>query len=156
MGALAGVRSMSAPGVVSQLSEAGLIPEDDSPMAWLNHPAVDKALKLLAAGELVADKLPFVPARTHPGPLAARALTGGVSGAAISTATKRPWWVGAIIGAAAAVGATFGAHKLRKWITEEHHVPDTVVGLVEDAVVAGCLYVLMSSLKSQRESIARD
>ena len=72
MGALAGVRSMSAPGVVSQLSEAGLIPEDDSPMAWLNHPAVDKALKLLAAGELVADKLPFVPARTHPGPLAAR------------------------------------------------------------------------------------
>ena len=155
MGAVAGMRAMSAPAVVSKFSDAGLIPEDGSPIAWLQHPAVGTALKVLATGELVADKLPFVPARTQAGPLAGRALSGGIGGAAIFTATKRPWWMGALIGAAAAVGASFGAYKLRKWVTEEQHIPNTVVGLVEDAVAAGFVYVVMSSLKAHSQDGAR-
>lgn len=151
MGAIAGLRSMSAPAVVSQLSDAGLIPEEGSPVAWLHHPGVAKTLTVLATSELIADKLPFLPARTEVGPLAARALTGGISGAAICSAARRPWWIGALIGAGAAVGATFGAVKLRKWITKEHNVPSAVVGIVEDAVVAGCGYLVMSSLKSKHE-----
>jgi uncharacterized membrane protein len=145
---------MSAPAVVSQLSDSGLIPEEGSPMAWLHHPGVTKALKLLAAGELVADKLPFIPARTQAGPLAARAVTGGISGAAICSATKRPWWVGALLGGSAAIGASFGAYKLRKFLTEEKKLPNTLVGVLEDAVVAGCSYSVLSSLKSRTEAVA--
>ncbi len=151
MGAVAGMRSMSAPAVVSQLSDSGLIPEEGSPMAWLHDPRVTKALKVLATGELIADKLPFIPSRTKAGPLAARALTGGISGAAVCSAARRPWWAGALIGAGAAVGASFGAYKLRKWITEERHVPNVVVGVVEDAIVAGCGYIVLSSLKSKNQ-----
>jgi uncharacterized membrane protein len=148
MGAVAGLRSLSAPAVVSQLSNSRLIP-DESPLAWLHHPGVSKALTVLATGELIADKLPFIPARTKAGPLAARALTGGLSGAAIFSARKRPWWIGALIGASAAVGATYGAYKLRKRITEEYNVPDTVVAIFEDALVAGCGYLALSSLTSK-------
>jgi uncharacterized membrane protein len=145
---------MSAPAVVSQLSKSGLIPEQ-SPLAWLHHPGVSKTLAVLATGELIADKLPFIPARITPGPLTARAITGGLSGAAIFSAKKRSWWVGALIGAAAAVGASFGAYKLRKRITEEYKIPGFVVGIAEDAFAAGCGYLVLSSLKPQ-PGILRD
>jgi uncharacterized membrane protein len=153
MGAVAGMRSMSAPAVVSQLAGSGLIPADGSPVAWLSHPGVTKALKVLATGELVADKLPFIPSRTSPAPLAARAVTGAISGAAICGVAKRSWWIGALIGAGAAIGASFGAHKLRKWATEEQNVPNVVMGLVEDAVVAGSSYLVLSSIKSAQRAI---
>jgi uncharacterized membrane protein len=154
IGAAAGIRSMSGPNVISQLSEAGLMPAEGSPMAWLQNPAVHKAINVLAGGEMLADKLPFLPARTDVGPMAARAITGGLSGAAVCAAVRRPWWIGALIGAAAAIGASFGATKLRKWITEDQHVPNSVAGLIEDAVVVGSTYLVMSSLKSQRQAIA--
>jgi uncharacterized membrane protein len=153
MGAVAGIRAMSAPAVVSQLSDSGLIPEEGSPMAWLHHPGVSKALQVVATGELIADKLPFIPARTQAGPLAARAITGGISGAAVFTAAKRRWWIGALIGAGAAIGASFGAAKLRKWITEEFKIPNNVVGVVEDAVVVGAGYLVLSSLKSHKGAL---
>lgn len=146
---------MSAPAVITQLSEAGLMPEDGSPMAWLQNPAVHKAINILAGGEMLADKLPFLPARTDIGPLAARGITGSISGAAVCTAMRRPWWIGALIGAAAAIGATFGATKLRKWATEDQHLPNSVVGLIEDAVVVGSTYLVMSSVKSHRRAISQ-
>ena len=148
MGAIAGMRSMSAPKMVSQFSEVGIIPEDGAPMAWLNHPTVSKALDFLSTGERIADKLPFIPARTQAGPLIARGLSGGISGAAISARTKRPWWAGALIGAATAIGASFGAYRLRKWIHDEFKIPDAVTGVVEDAVVAAAGYMVLSTLKS--------
>ncbi len=152
LGAMAGMRSMSAPAVISQFSEAGLIPEQGSTEGFLNHPAVSKVLKVLSAGEKMADKVPAMPARTDAAPLVARGLSGGVSGAAIFSRSKRPWWAGALIGAAAAIAASFAAYRLRKYVHEEFGIPDTVVGLVEDAVVAGCGYVVLFSLKSQAES----
>jgi uncharacterized membrane protein len=149
MGAIAGMRSMSPPKVVSQFSEVGLIPEEGSPLAFLNHPTVSKVLQVLSTGEKIADKLPFMPARTKAGPLVTRGLSGGLSGAAIFARTKRPWWAGALIGAGTAIAASFAAYKLRKWITEEYEIPDAVVGIVEDAVVAGAGYLVLSSLKSE-------
>lgn len=155
LGAVAGIRSMAGPAVVGQLSNAGLFPEEGSPLGWLNHEGVGKVLQVLQTGESLADKLPFIPSRTEAGPLVARALTGGISGAAVCTAAKRPWWVGALIGAGAAIGASFGATKLRQWATKEHDVPDRVVGVIEDAVVAGAGYLIVNSLKSQNGAIAR-
>lgn len=153
MGAVAGIRSMSAPAVIGQLAESGFIPEG-SPLALLNHPGVAKGLKFLAAGELFADKLPFLPARTDVGPLAARVVTGGISGAVVCSAGKRPWILGALIGAAAAVGASYGATKLRKVLTDEYNIPNAVVGVLEDAVVVGSSYLVVSQIKSDHQAIA--
>ena len=152
LGVVAGMRSTSAPTVVSQLVEAGLIPEEGSPVAWLHHPAVGKALHALTTGETMVDKMAPTAARTSALPLAAQAVTGAISGAAVSTAARRQWWIGALIGAAAAIGAGFATYRLRKWITEEKKVPNTVIGLIEDAIVAGSSYLVLSSLKQQHEA----
>ena len=143
MGAIAGMRSMSPPKVVSQFSEAGLIPHEGSPLALLNHPGVSKMLSVLSTGEKVAGKV-----LTKAGPLTARGVAGGISGAAIFARTKRSWWTGALIGAGSAIGAGFAAYKLREWVAKEYRVPDTVVGIIEEAVVAGAGYLVLSSLKS--------
>lgn len=150
IGAVAGIRSMAAPAIVGQLSEAGLIPDDGSPISWLQHPGVSKAFNILAGGEALADKLPFLPARTEIGPLATRAITGGLGGAAVCGVARRPWWIGALIGAAAAIGASFGATKLRRWITEHEHIPNAAAGLIEDAVVTGAGHLIISSFKPDK------
>src|SRR5205085_2273003 len=63
---------------------------------------VARGLTVAAAGELVGDKLPAVPARTAPGPLAERV----VAGALVGHVAAGP--AGAALGAAAAVAGAFG------------------------------------------------
>jgi len=144
MGAIAGMRSMSPPKVVSQFSEMGLIPQEGSPLALLNHSGVSKILSVLSTGEKVAGKV-----LEKAGPIAARGVAGGISGAAIFARAKRPWWPGALIGAGSAIGAGFAAYKLRERVTQAYQVPDSVVGIIEDAIVAGAGYLVLSSLKEE-------
>src|SRR5690606_10363679 len=77
LGALAGVRSVGAPAVVANTRarrDQGLITAPSLPPAWRG------LLSLLAAGELVGDKLPFTPARTKPVSLLARVGSGALLG----------------------------------------------------------------------------
>lgn len=94
IGAVAGLRSMMGPAMVAQLLH---IP---------GSPRARNVLTLLAAGELVADKLPFVPNRTSRGPLVARLVSGALCGAAVSSSARKPVAAGA---AADALGALAGA-----------------------------------------------
>jgi uncharacterized membrane protein len=123
-GGVAGLRSMTAPAVVSQFSDAGL----------LHGPVTGLMTPLLALGEVIADKLPFMPNRTLPGSVIVRGVSGGVSGAAITSSRRLPAFWGAVIGAAAAVGTTYGAFHLRRKIGKSLHVPDVLVAFAEDAV----------------------
>ena len=79
---LAGLRSMSAPAFLSHLlthqPTSGL---DGSPLRLLQKPLVATGLKLMAAGEMVADKLPGMPDRTAPSVLLGRLLSGALVGA---------------------------------------------------------------------------
>jgi uncharacterized membrane protein len=104
------------------------------------------ALKALALGEFVADKLPFLPDRTSPLPLVGRAVLGGVSGAAICSAKKRPVVIGALLGAVAAVGMTFVAFKFRRRLSKA--LPGPLVGLAEDALVSGAGWFIANKLAS--------
>lgn len=146
LGALAGMRSMAAPAVLGQLSRNGALSEVTGPLALVAKPHLATATSVMALGEMVADKLPFVPNRTAVGPLLGRALTGGVSGAVVCSARKRSAWLGALIGAAAAVGATYGAYELRKRAGKRLHLPDTVIALAEDALVGSLGMALTSRL----------
>jgi uncharacterized membrane protein len=105
-------------------------------------------MPVLAIGEAVADKLPFMPNRTQAGSLAFRAVSGGVSGAAIASARRKPAFWGAVIGAAAAVGATYGAFHLRRRVGKSLHVPDAVVALAEDALAVSVGVAAMRRLTS--------
>ena len=138
LGGVAGLRSMLAPALLSSKlarkspdSAAGKI------AAALAEPPVALTLKALSAGELVGDKLPKTPSRIAPLPLAARALSGALVGGAVFGTARRPLWAGALLGAAAAVGAAYGGYHLRKMADEKFSLPDPVIALIEDAIAVG-------------------
>lgn len=131
IGCVAGMRSMAAPALLSrQLTEH---PHRGPAGRLLASPPVASVLPVLAAGEMVADKTPFIPDRTEAVPVAGRALMGALCGAAICHGTRSEQMAGALVGAAAAVGATFLAYTIRRRAGEA--LPDLVLGMAEDALV---------------------
>ncbi len=152
MGAVAGMRSMSAPAMLGQVAKAGLLPEHHSRFDFLSDPKVAYPVMALAIGEVVFDKLPFMPKRTKVPSLVGRAITGGLTGASISSSKKRSALIGAAIGAAVAVGASYAAYHLRRKASEK--IPGTVVGLLEDAIAAGTGMIVLSKLRSAGEIAA--
>ncbi len=152
IGIAAGMRSMSAPALLSQFARRGTLSVAGSRVGFLKSGGAAATTAVLALGELIADKLPFTPARTTTGPLLARAVTGGLSGAILSSAKKRSPWIGGLIGAFGAVGATFAAYQLRRTITTDLHLPDTLVALAEDATVAGVGILIASRLREDQLS----
>jgi uncharacterized membrane protein len=105
-----------------------------TPFAALSGGNTSTVLTVLAVGEVVADKLPIIPSRTEPGPLIVRALIGGFVGAAACSERRDNAVAGALVGAAAAVGASFAAYYLRRWLTRDIGLPDPIVATAEDSL----------------------
>lgn len=95
-----------------------------------------KGLAIAAAGEYIADKLPFIPARVAPAALAGRLLFGAICGAVVAKERNEPPALAIAAGVAGAAAATFAAYYLRKRITQGK-VPDFAVALAEDGIAAG-------------------
>ena len=146
IGAVAGMRSMTAPAIVSHFAESNALPVVDREIAFLNQPIAARLFAILAVAEGIADKLPFMPKRTETGSVIARALSGALSGGAVSSAAKRSLWRGALIGASAAIGATFGAYELRRRAGKSLHVPDPAIAIVEDAIAVTCGTAFIANL----------
>lgn len=148
LGTVSGMRSMAAPAIVSRLAHTGMLPLQDSQIKFLGHRNSVKTMAVMAVGEMIADKLPFIPKRTSIFPLLTRAASGALSGTAFARAKKRSTIVGALIGSLAAVGASYGAYKLRKSIGEKTSVPDSIIAVAEDALVAGCGFLVLKALQT--------
>lgn len=136
MGAVAGMRAMSAPALLSE--ELSRMPSQSlahSPLHFLQSDSVATGLKVLAATELLSDKFPNVPDRITPPSLAVRAVSGAVVGATVFTANRDNTVKGALIGAAAAIAGTFASFYLRKAIKKYTHLPDSLGGALEDAIM---------------------
>ena len=133
---LAGMRSMSAPAFLShylsQQPHAGLA---GSPLRFLQKPTTANVLKLLAAGEMVADKLPTTPNRIVPSVLLGRLLSGALVGAAWYRSRHGSALGGGLLGGLAAGAATFVSYALRVGISKQAGVPVALVGVGEDALV---------------------
>ena len=138
LGALAGMRSASAPVIVSHiLSHHQSKKLDHSPLRFIQSKNVALALKILAIGEIIGDKLLSAPNRIKPAALAFRMLSGAVAGASVYKATGGKVAMGALIGGTAAFASTFGSYFLRKDAVKTSHVIDPIVGAIEDALVIG-------------------
>lgn len=134
-GIIAGMRSMSAPALISRyLSRRFAYRLSRSPLRYIQTPLVTKGLTVLAASEIVGDKLPAMPDRITPSVLAGRAASGALVGAVISKTDGGKVIHGIIIGGLAAIAATYGAYYLRKKIGKDMHIADPVLGLIEDAI----------------------
>jgi len=146
IGAVAGMRSMAAPAFVSYA-----LHEDDlegSHLRFMTSPPLVWWSGIAAAGEMIADKLPFIPDRVSAGPLVGRMLSGAVCGAAVSRVLGREAKVGAAIGLACALGSAFAAYHLRR--SAGRHAPDQALGVAEDSLVVLTGSIVARSIQQHR------
>jgi uncharacterized membrane protein len=134
IGAVAGMRSVLAPALVSKwLADNGRSNALEPPFSLLKSKRTASVVSALSKGEIIFDKLPVTPPRISPGPLAARAVSGAVCGATICKVAHERVDVGALVGAGAAVSAAFLAYYLRQGLGRRLPVPDAVLGGIEDS-----------------------
>jgi uncharacterized membrane protein/uncharacterized protein (UPF0548 family) len=137
LGVLAGMRSMSAPTLVSRRLSQDPGQRTDRLSAALSKPWVTPVLGLLALGELVVDKLPKTPARVKLVPLSGRVLTGALAGASSVAGKKRgAVLLAAALGGLAAVASSWAFYSLRTAATKRLRIPNFAAALGEDALVA--------------------
>jgi uncharacterized membrane protein len=118
LGAMSGMRSMSGPAVLA-------INADE-------QTTLTRAVPVLAVGEMIADKTPFIGNRIDPLPLAGRAFMGAIVGGLIAREEDASIVLGGFIGAATAVLVAHLAYRARIYA---HDRLGTSAGFIEDGVV---------------------
>ena len=141
-GAVAGVRTFSAPALLS-IAWAGrrrpLTPVERA----LSARAAPWLLGALAAGELAADQWPGLQARIAPPSLLGRMLSGALVGSALGRGRARR--SGIAIAAASAAVSAFASYSLRR--AANRRLPNSVSGLLEDALVLSAGAALAASAR---------
>jgi uncharacterized membrane protein len=144
IGIVAGLRTFTAPALVSWAAHLGWIHLDGTPLAFMGSKIVVAVLTILALVEYVTDQLPKTPARTVPSQLIARIITGGLSGACLGVAGGASLWVGACMGIIGALIGAYGGYHARKGLVSGLKVRDIVIAIPEDLVAIGFAYFLVS------------
>jgi uncharacterized membrane protein len=132
IGAVAGLRSLTAPAVVAWAAVLHWINLNGTWASWLEHPAMVAAISVLAVAELVGDKLPKTPSRTSPPAFGARIVLGAFDGAVIGTAWGYTWTALGAGTIGAVLGALGGYQARARLVTSHGH--DLSIALLEDAV----------------------
>jgi uncharacterized membrane protein len=144
LGCICGLRSMAAPAVVAWGAHLGWLHLDGSLLAFFASKISLVIFSLFALGELIADKLPFIPPRTQAGPLGVRILFGAVCGAAICISATASPILGAILGALGGIAGAFAGYAYRRRFNLT--VSDLLLALLEDLVAVGGGLLLVSHL----------
>jgi uncharacterized membrane protein len=142
IGAVSGLRSMTGPAVVSEAAKRDILHLKGTPLGWLSSNVTARTSALLAAGELIADKLPFMPDRTRAPGLVTRFISGALCGIAVGRRERKQKIIGALIGGAAAVATAYAGYQYRKHVK----LPPLVAALLEDVVAIGSGAAVISSL----------
>ncbi len=132
LGAIAGLRSMSAPALLARSVRRGDLHAPDLPA--LGSPKISSLLTLLAVGEMIADKTPFIPARTSAPALIGRLLSGALVGATLFASEGRHGNSGAVLGALSALAAAYAGEGLRS-AGARKGIPDPILATLEDRLV---------------------
>ena len=142
MGVLNGLRSFTPPAVTAWAAHLGWLKLEGTLALIGSIPSV-AIFTLLAAGELVADKMPWIPNRTSIMGLLARIIMGKLTGACVAAAGGQSIWLGAVCGAVGGVAGAFGGYYARTRSVKALGKPDLYVALAEDLIcVAGALLIV--------------
>ena len=149
IGVIAGMRTMTAPALVSYKLSHTNSNENvgpalrDSRLHFLTSPVATNVLAVMAVGELVADKLPGTPDRTGQPQVWGRIGSGALSAAALTKADGNSASIGALVGALGAAAGAFTFFQVRRWLTHEKELPDLWVALAEDALTIGAGWLVV-------------
>jgi len=146
IGCVCGLRSMTAPAVVAWAAHMGWLHLDGSWLAFLANKISLVIFSLFAFGELIADKLPFIPRRTEAGPLGVRIIFGALCGAALCLSGAASPVLGAILGGVGGIAGAFAGYNYRRWLSRGEKLPDLSIALLEDLVAVGGGFLLVSHL----------
>ena len=132
IGAVAGLRTLTAPAAVSWAAHLGRLHLGATWLAFFGHAWTPWILTLLAIGEFIVDQLPSTPSRTAPLGFGGRIVTGALSGAAVGTAGGT--MIGGLVaGIAGAVMGTYAGHAFRAWLAAAFG-RDRPAAFIEDAI----------------------
>jgi uncharacterized membrane protein len=140
IGLVAGARSITPLAAVSEAARRGALPVNNGAPRHLGNPLVAAGTKVLAAGELLGDKMETAPDRIVPAGIAARLVTGAIAGAAL--APRRQAALGALLGAGGAVAAAYVTFGLRMRAMQRFGQKPT--GMVEDAVTLAAAQMVVT------------
>jgi uncharacterized membrane protein len=144
---VAGLRTMTAPAVVSWAAHLGWLHLHGSSLAFMGSSIAVAIFSLGAFSEYVIDKLPQTPSRTAPPGFISRIVMGLFCGACVyASAGASPIIWGAIPGATGAIIGTLGGHRARTWLVRALKVKDVFVAVPEDLVAISLGLLLMSAL----------
>lgn len=147
IGVLTGCRSIAAPAAVCWAARLNWLHLQDSPLSFLRSTAALVVFSVLAAAELVTDKLPIAPDRRRVGSLIDRVIMGGLCGAALCISSAQSLWAGVVLGALGALAGTFGGYEVRHRIVASGKAPAFAVALIEDLIAAGGDLWIVTSLR---------
>lgn len=146
IGIIAGLRSLTAPALVSWAAHLGWLDLSGSWLSFAGSRSAAIILSLLALAELVADKLPKTPKRTDFGPLVFRVITGGFSGMALCASAHQPLVIGTILGILGANAGAFAGYEIRHRLVKTFGLPDYRVAAAEDIIAIGGGLLLVSHM----------
>jgi uncharacterized membrane protein len=142
IGAVAGLRSMTAPAAVSWAARLGWLHLENTWLAFLGFAATPYIVSALAIGELIADKLPKTPSRTAPPGFIGRVVSGALCGAALG-ATSQALIGGLLAGVLGAVAGTMGGYEFRSRLVRATGGKDLPIALLEDAIaICGAVLIV--------------
>ncbi|MGC2400853.1 MAG: DUF4126 family protein [Acidobacteriaceae bacterium] len=144
IGGVCGLRSMTGPAVVAWGARLGWLHLDGSLLAFFANKISLIVFSLFAAGELIADKLSFIPARTQAGPLVVRIVFGALCAAALCISAAVSPLAGGVLGALGAIAGTFAGYNYRRALGSK--IPDLLLALIEDVVAVGGGLLLVSRM----------
>lgn len=135
LGAVAGMRAMSAPALLSHfISKSNQPLSEDAMVDFLQTSNLSTILKGLALAEIIADKLPKAPDRISLPSLLVRTMSGAVVGATLSEPGGERKIVGAFLGGIGAIAASFTFFYLRKKVVHTTGLPDATIAIAEDVL----------------------
>lgn len=147
LGAIAGLRSMTAPALLThELAEDGDADALGPLERMLTSEHTSRLLALMAAGEMLADKSPYIPDRTDPVPLIFRTVIGSVTAATFAVKRRCSPYLPAAVGAVSAVASTYAAFHVRRHVTVRFTIPNRLIGLAEDGVVMAASKAVMETV----------
>jgi uncharacterized membrane protein len=144
LGVVSGLRTMTAPMLVSWAARFGWVKLEATALAFLGYAFTPWILTALAIGELITDKLPTTPSRTVPVQFGARLFSGALSGAAIGAAGGA-MIVGLVAGLVGAVVGTLGGRQLRAQLAASFG-NDRPAAVLEDVLAVGGGFLLLAVL----------
>ena len=143
IGVVSGLRSMTAPAVVSWAARLGWLHLENTWLAFLGYSVTPYITSLLAIGELIADQLPSTPSRKAPPGFIARIVTGALCGAALGGSDAMIG--GLLAGVVGAVAGTFGGYEFRVRLVKAIGGKDWPIALLEDAIAIGGGFLIAAS-----------